>query len=81
MVEVLIAIGIGVAILAAGIWAVRLLSMPGPVDPDPDAVVDVEQTFVCSVCGMQLTVTFAQDDVVTAPRHCRQEMVAVSPEP
>ena len=73
----LIAIGIGFVILRLGLWGVRLLSMPGPTEPDPDAVVEVERTFVCAVCGMQLTVTYAQHVDVEAPRHCREEMMPV----
>jgi hypothetical protein len=75
--RVLIALAIGVVILRLGLWGVRLLAMPGPTEPDPDDVVEVERTFVCRVCGMQLTVTYAQDMDVEPPRHCREEMVPV----
>jgi hypothetical protein len=77
LVRVLIALAIGFVIFRLGLWGVRLLSMPGPTDPDPDEVVEVERTFVCTVCGMQLTVTYAQDVEVEPPRHCREEMVPV----
>ena len=77
VIRVLIALAIGVVIWRLGLWGVRLLSMPGPTEPDPDDVVEVERTFVCAVCGMQLTVTYAQDADVEAPRHCREEMLPV----
>ena len=70
----LIAIAIGVGIMALGLWAVNLLATPPPPDPDPNDVQAVDQTFACTVCGMQLTVTFAQSGEVTAPKHCREEM-------
>ena len=73
-----IAIAMGLAILLAGRWAVRLLATPGPEDIDPDEVVEVEASFRCTVCGMRLTVTHAQGTEVEAPRHCREEMEPVA---
>ena len=70
-----IALAIGVVIWRVALWSVRLLATPVPDEPDPDEIIDVEATFLCSVCGMQLTVTYAQSDDVTAPRHCREDMV------
>ena len=74
LIQVLIAIAIGVAILYAGLWGVRLLAQPGPEAPDPDSVTEVERGFHCAVCGMRLTVTHAQGEELKAPRHCREEM-------
>ncbi|MDP2622936.1 MAG: hypothetical protein Q8Q29_03965 [Actinomycetota bacterium] len=76
-VDVVIAIAIGVSIMALGRWGVKLLATPAPAEPDPDDIVDVERPFRCSVCGMRLTVTHAQGEDVAAPRHCREEMEAV----
>jgi hypothetical protein len=76
-VDVVIAVAIGVSIMALGRWGVKLLATPVPAEPDPDAIVDVERAFRCSVCGMRLTVTHAQGEDVAAPRHCREEMEAV----
>jgi hypothetical protein len=76
MLNILIAIGLGVGVFAAGLWAVRMLARPVPAEPDPDEVVAVEQDYRCTVCGMRLTVTHAQEDAeVDAPRHCREPMV------
>ena len=52
------------------------MARPVP-EPDPDDVVEVAVDYRCSVCGLQLTVTHAQDAEVAAPRHCREEMEAV----
>jgi hypothetical protein len=76
-VDVVIAIAIGVSIMALGRWGVKLLATPASAEPDPDDIVDVERPFRCSVCGMRLTVTHAQGEDVAAPRHCREEMEAV----
>ena len=73
---VAIALAIGVGIFAVGIWVVRLLATPLPPEPDPDDLETVEVDYACTVCGMRLTVTAAHGEL-RAPRHCREEMVAV----
>jgi len=75
--RVAIAVAIGVTVLLAGRWGVRLLATPQPPEPDPSDIVDVERPYRCTVCGMRLTVTHAQGDDVAAPRHCREEMEPV----
>lgn len=73
----LAALAIAAVVWLTGRWAIKLLSQPGPVEPDPDDIVDVERTFRCTVCGMQLTVTHAQETDFAAPRHCREDMELV----
>ena len=75
--DIIIAIAIGVAIIAATLWVVRLLLVPQPDDPDPDAVQEVAVDYRCIVCGMRLTITHAQEENPEAPRHCREDMVEV----
>ncbi len=75
--QLLAAVVIGAAILAAGVWGVRLLARPVPGEPDPDEIVEVHREFRCAVCGMRLTVTHAQGEEVHPPRHCREEMVEI----
>ena len=71
----LVGIAIGAVIFLGTLWTVRLIEFGPPPEPDPDAVRDVDISYRCSVCGMQLTVTQAQDAEVDPPRHCREEMV------
>jgi hypothetical protein len=73
----LIAVAIGVGIMAFAIWAIRLLATPPPPEPDPEDLIEVRQDYRCTVCGMRLTITAAQDDDAAAPKHCREEMVGV----
>ncbi len=77
MPTILIAAAIGIAVFSAAIWIVRVLATPPPPEPDPDAVVDVSVDYRCTVCGLTLTVTRAQDEEPAAPRHCREEMAQV----
>ena len=75
MVPILIATAIGVAFFAVSIRVIRILATPGPEEPDPEHIVEVEAHYRCTVCGLRLTVTHAQDQDAEAPRHCREDMV------
>lgn len=74
VVQVAVAVAMGLGILFIGRWGIRLLATPTPEEIDPDDVIDVEAPFICTVCGLRLTVTHAQGEDVEAPRHCREEM-------
>jgi hypothetical protein len=74
--DVLIALLIGVLIWRVSVAMIRMLSTQ-PEEIDPSDVVDVDQDYVCTVCGAELTmkaVNLAEDK---PPRHCREDMVPV----
>lgn len=73
----LIALAIGLAILIVTLRVARMIAAGPPPEPDPDAVQEVALDYRCSVCGMQLTVTHAQDHDEEPPRHCREDMIPV----
>ena len=77
VITVLIAVAIGWAIFGTSLRIIRMLATPLPPEPDPDEVVEVSLDYHCRVCGLQLTVTKAQDAAHTAPRHCTEEMAEV----
>ena len=77
MVGFLISLAAGIALFAAAVYLVRLLATPQPPEPDPDEIQAVEASYKCTVCGLRLTVTHAQDEAHDAPKHCREEMVEV----
>lgn len=74
MITVLIAVAIGVAIFAVSLWVIRMLATP-PVEIDPHDVKEVDVDYRCTVCGLRLTVTHAQETDAAPPRHCMEEMV------
>lgn len=75
--DYLIAAAIGIGIFGIALWAIRLLATPGPEEPDPEEITEVAVDYKCTICGLRLTVTHAQDeDEVAAPRHCREPMEA-----
>ncbi len=68
----------GAAILAFGVWMVRLLARPTPPEPDESDLVEIQADYHCTVCGMRLTVTQVQGDETRPPHHCREEMELVT---
>ena len=77
MTTILVAAVIGLGLFVFTVWAVRLIATGPPPEPDLDAVEEVEESYLCTVCGMQLTVTYAQGGHPEPPRHCREDMVPV----
>ncbi|MFV1970485.1 MAG: hypothetical protein ACC683_05715 [Acidimicrobiia bacterium] len=73
----IVAVIMGIGILVATIWSIRFIATGPPPDPDPEAVLEVDVPYVCTVCGLSLTVTEAQGGDITPPRHCREDMVRV----
>lgn len=73
----LIAIAMGVGIYMVAKWAINLLATPVPDEPDPEDVFEVAVDYRCTICGLRLTVTAAQEGEMAAPKHCREEMVEV----
>lgn len=69
-----IAVIIGMAILAGTVWSIRFIAAGPPPEPDMEDVKEVDVPYVCTVCGMSLTVTQAHDGDFEPPRHCREPM-------
>lgn len=72
---VLVAALVGLAIIAVTVWSIGLIASGPPPEPDPEDIREVDVPYVCTVCGLSLTVSQAQDGEITAPRHCRENMV------
>ena len=73
---ILIASLIGVFILAMTVWSIRFIAAGPPPEPDRSSVEEVDVPYLCTVCGLSLTVTEAQiGDEIDPPRHCREDMV------
>lgn len=79
-----LALRIVVAIIAAyvifrvGLAVLRALATPPPEPPPPGELRKVKLTYRCGVCGAELRMTLANDEVPSPPHHCMQEMEQVA---
>lgn len=74
---VVVAFVIGFGIVAATVWSIRFIASGPPPEPDVQDIQEVDVPYVCTVCGLSLTVSQAQDGEFAAPRHCRENMIEV----
>ena len=62
-----------------GIGLLRGLGRPLPPPPPPGELRKVAVRYRCSVCGMEIKATLANDEQPAAPRHCQEEMDVLLP--
>jgi len=74
--DVILAVAAGLVIWWGSTTVIRMLSTPPP-EVDPEDVVSVDQDYKCTVCGAELTMRAVNVQDEAAPRHCREDMVAV----
>jgi threonine dehydrogenase-like Zn-dependent dehydrogenase len=55
------------------------LVRPMPAPPPPGELRKVKITFRCAICGTEVRMTVANDEVPEPPRHCMDEMELVAP--
>lgn len=75
--KVVIAVVAAYVILRIGLAALRLLATPPPEPPPPGELRKVKLTYRCAVCGTELRMTLANDEMPEPPRHCMEEMEPV----
>ncbi|MCI0678248.1 MAG: hypothetical protein L0Z63_04305 [Actinobacteria bacterium] len=74
--DVVIAVAIGVVVWRLALMFIRALSTPPP-EIDPEDVVTADQDYRCAVCGAELTMRMVNVAEDKPPRHCREDMVPV----
>ena len=74
--DVILALLLGLVIWKVSLAMIRMLSTPPP-EVDPEDVVAVDQDYLCTVCGAELTMHVVNVQEDGPPKHCREEMVAV----
>ncbi len=65
-------------IIRLGVFILKGLAAPVPT-PDPGELRRVNFKFQCVVCGAEVRMTKAGEDLPTPPRHCMEDMQLVSP--
>ncbi len=66
---------VGITIVALTLWSIRFIASGPPPEPDTSGVHEVDIPYLCTVCGLSLTITQAHSGEMAAPRHCREDMI------
>jgi hypothetical protein len=77
--KILVAIVAMLVILRVGLVFLRAFATPLPEPPPPGELRKVRIMFRCSICGTEVRMTTANDEVPAPPRHCQEDMDLVAP--
>ena len=79
VVSMVIAVVAGGLIFKAGLAMLGGLAQPVPEPPPPGELRKVKIQYRCSICGSELRMTVANDEMPDPPRHCLEDMDLVAP--
>jgi DNA-directed RNA polymerase subunit RPC12/RpoP len=79
IVWVIIAVLLGVFIFRVGFMMLRSLGTPLPPPPPTGEMRKVKIQYRCSICGTEVRMTLATDELPDPPRHCQEDMELVAP--
>ena len=79
LIKLFFAVLIFLAIWKVGRSMLGGLVRPIPEPPPPGELRKVKILFRCAICGTEVRMTAANDEVPEAPRHCMDEMELVAP--
>ena len=78
MLKLAIAVLAVVVIWKLGTFVLRTIATPMP-EPEPGQLRKVNLRYRCSICGTEVRMTSAPDEMPEPPRHCMDEMQLVAP--
>jgi hypothetical protein len=65
--------------LRVGLKLLGSFAQPIPKPPPPGELRKVRLNFRCSLCGTEVRMTVANDEMPNPPRHCQEDMELVAP--
>lgn len=77
--NVIVALGAAYLFLRIGFAVIGSFARPVPEPPPPGELRRVRIVYRCSLCGTEVRMTVANDEVPDPPRHCQDEMELVAP--
>jgi len=77
--KLLVAVAAAALIWRVGTAMLGGLARPLPEPPPPGELRKVRILYRCSICGTEVRMTSANDQVPEAPRHCQEDMDLVAP--
>jgi len=76
--KIIVAVVAFVVIMRIGVFFLRALATPAPV-PDAGELRRVNLKYLCTICGAQVRMTKAGEDLPPPPRHCLEDMELMAP--
>ena len=77
--KVIAALAASYCLFRAGFAVLGSMATPIPDPPPPGELRKVKIQFRCSLCGTEVRMTMANDEMPTPPRHCLEDMEFVAP--
>ena len=79
LLAIVVAVAAGWLIFRAGFSLLRGFAQPVPEPPPPGELRKVKIVFRCTICGTEVRMTLANDEMPEPPRHCLEDMELVAP--
>jgi len=79
VVAILVALLLAALVLRIGVALLRGLGTPLPPPPPAGEMRRVNLRYRCSICGAELKMTLASEELPQPPRHCQEDMDLVAP--
>ena len=79
VIGILVVVLIALLVIKVGVALLRGLGTPLPPPPPPGEMRKVNLRYRCSVCGAEVKMTLATEELPDAPRHCQEDMDLVAP--
>jgi hypothetical protein len=79
IIGILAVVLIALVVIKVGVALLRGLGTPLPPPPPPGEMRKVNLKYRCSVCGAEVKMTLATEELPDAPRHCQEDMDLVAP--
>jgi hypothetical protein len=77
--KIVLAVILFVVVLRVGIGMIRAIGSPLPPPPPPGELRRVNLRYRCTICGAEVRMTSAPDELPEPPRHCLEDMEPVAP--
>jgi len=79
LIGVLAALVVAGLIIKIGVALLRGMGTPLPPPPPAGEMRKVNLRYRCSICGAEIKMTLATDEMPEAPRHCQEDMDLMTP--
>lgn len=76
--SIVVAVVVGLVIVRVGFAMLRALATPLPEPPPAGELRKVKIIYRCSLCGTEVRMTMANDQMPDPPRHCMEDMDVLS---